>query len=100
MTYTPLKGRFAGEKLLIFGLGVSNERSSQTIVKSKILGHSVLPVKNASKNKCERSILSPQKLLSSLSVQYFGIISEAASQFKLSNVSFGRQQCKLQMHPI
>ncbi len=100
MTYTSLKGRFVGEELLIFDLGVSNERSSQTIFKSKILGPSVVPVKDASKNKCERSILRPHKLLSSLCVQYFGIISGAASQFKLRNVSFGRQQCKLQMHPI
>ncbi len=72
MSYTTLNGRFAGEKLIISDLSVSNERSSQTIVKSEILGHSVVPVKNASKNKCERSILSPLKSLSSVFVQYSG----------------------------
>ena len=40
--------KVAGEKFLIFDLIVSNERSSQTIDKSKILSHLVKPVKNAS----------------------------------------------------
>jgi len=49
MICTSLKGKSAGENLLILDFSISNERSSQAILKSKRLGHLVLLVKNASK---------------------------------------------------
>ena len=45
-------------KNFFFDLIISNERSSQTIVKSKILDHLALPVKNASCNKYKGVILT------------------------------------------
>jgi hypothetical protein len=47
------------EKIFFFDFIVLNERSIQTIVKSKILDHLVvIPMKNASKNKFKGYILT------------------------------------------
>ena len=48
----------AGKKKFFFDFIVLNDRSSQTIVKSKISNHFVVPMKNGSKNKFKGSILT------------------------------------------
>ena len=61
----------AEEKFSIFAFYISNERSSRVILKSKILGYFVLPVRNAVRNNEFVPILDPQNRC----VQYFDNIS-------------------------
>ena len=61
----------AEENVSIFAFYISNERSSRVILKSKILGHLVLSVRNTVRNNDFVPILDPQNGC----VQYFDNIS-------------------------
>ena len=61
----------AKENFSIFAFYISNERSSRVILKSKILGHLVLSVRNTVRNKDFVPVLDPKNGC----FQYFDNIS-------------------------
>ena len=61
----------AEENFSIFAFYISNERSSQVILKSKILGHFILAVRNTVRNNDFVPVSDPQNRC----IQYFENIS-------------------------
>jgi hypothetical protein len=84
----------AGEKKNFLDFIFANERSNQTIDKSKILAHLVLPMKNASWNKFRGYILTLKNRKKGCT-ECFDIIWQSDQPFELGNVSFDREQCRL-----